>query len=309
VTADGDSLPKPALRFLRLLETAERALTLALDEARAKTSHPGDKGDNVEAETRDAFANFLPTNFGVGEGTVYDAYGDESAQADLVITNPDHPFRYPLTETGAYMIEGVAAVGEIKSVLTTHELKKAIDAGRKFKRLRPSPTEEERVHGASNRALLELTAGVPPFFILAFENSVAIETVSNTLATMKLEPAPHGKLVPYGTRTDAQSPIDCVCLLGQGVFLNFRPGVEVPIQYLEPSGKRALGWRWLETSAPLALTLSWLHAEIPRVARFSSISLPYFAPKLHHIDYMDKAAERHDNEQNKHKNSSYDRKD
>jgi hypothetical protein len=121
VTDDG--LAEPHLRFHRMLQTTEKALRLSLDEARSKTSHPRDKGDDVEADTRAVFEQFLPTGFSVGEGKVYDAYGDESAQADVVITNPDHPFRYPRTKTGAYMVEGVAAVGEVKSVLTKPELK------------------------------------------------------------------------------------------------------------------------------------------------------------------------------------------
>ena len=46
------------------------------------------------------------------------------------------------------------------------------------------------------------------------------------------------------------------------------------------------GWQWIETPSPLALPLVWLHAEMPRVVRAGSISLPYFAPLPAHIDYM-----------------------
>lgn len=286
---DSGGVAEPNLRFLKLFDAAEKALRVSLDEARAKTSHPGDKGSDVEAETRKAFEKFLPTTFGVGQGTVYDAYGDRSAQADLVITNSDHPFRYLPTKTGAYMVEGVAAVGEIKSVLNKQELSRSIKAGKKFKRLRPTISEEERIHGASNRALVEATGGVPPFFILAFENSIAIDTILTTLKSMELVPAPDGKDVRYGTSKEPQPPVDCVCLLGKGVFLNFRPGNELPLQFVDSTGERILGWKWIPTSAPLAVTLSWLHAEVPRVIRNSSIGLPYFAPKLEHMMYMEKA--------------------
>lgn len=58
------------LRFHTMLATAEKALPLSLDEARAKTTHPGDKGDDVEAETRSVLSKYLPAGFSVGEGKV-----------------------------------------------------------------------------------------------------------------------------------------------------------------------------------------------------------------------------------------------
>jgi hypothetical protein len=286
---DEGGIAEPNLRFLKLFDTAEKALRTALDEAREKTSHPGDKGSDVEAEARAVFEKFLPPTFGVGQGTVYDAYGDRSAQADLVITNSDHPFRYPPTKTGAFMVEGVAAVGEIKSELTKKELKRSIRAAAKFKELRPTATEEERIYGVMNRSLIEVTGGVPPFFILAFENSIAIETILKILQSMQPVPTPQGKSVGYGTLKDRLPPVDCVCLLGKGVFLNFRAGNDLPLQFVDPEWERFIGWRWIETSAPLAVTLTWLHAEIPRIIRSSSIGLPYYAPKYEHMLYMEKA--------------------
>ena len=58
---------------------------------------------------------------------VYDSFGDESGQIDIVIANGDQPFTFPWAESGEYAIEGVSAVGEIKSNLTAATLKDCID--------------------------------------------------------------------------------------------------------------------------------------------------------------------------------------
>jgi hypothetical protein len=60
----------------------------------------------------------MPPNLSIGEGGVYDTYGDESAQMDIVIANGDQPFTLPAGQSGEYVIEGVSAVGEVKSNLT-----------------------------------------------------------------------------------------------------------------------------------------------------------------------------------------------
>jgi hypothetical protein len=268
------------------LETAEKALLLSLEEARNTTSHPGDKGGDVEAETRNLFEKFLPAGFSVGEGKVYDAFGDESAQADVVITNPDHPFRYPPNKTGAYLIEGVAAVGEVKSVLTKTELTSALEVGEKFKRLRPTFNPDDKIFGSKNRALGLLTGGAPPFFVLAFENEVATDTIVKMLVNCAPVPVPAGKEYPDGKGNIAQPPVDCVCVLGKGVALYMRPGEDLPIQFINAQGEFVTGWQWIKTHSPLAMTLAWLHAEMPRVVRAGSISLPYFAPLPAHVMYV-----------------------
>lgn len=184
------------------------------------------------------------------------------------------------------MIEGVAAVGEVKSVLTTVELERAIKAGAKYKTLRPTFADDDKIFGAANRELALATGGVPPFFVLAFERVAATKTILETLRSAEKVPLPDGKGYPDGRGNDPQPPVDCVCILGEGVFLNMRTGKELPIRFVTAEGEAVQGWEWMATPAPLALTLTWLHAEMPRVVRSASISLPYFAPKPEHIQYM-----------------------
>jgi hypothetical protein len=104
-----------------------------------------------------------------------------------------------------------------------------------------------------------------------------------TLSFSELVPVPDGKAFPDGNGNNPQPPVDCVCVLGNGVCLNLRTGDDVPIHFVDAAGATVDGWQWIATPA---LTLIWLHAEMPRISRAASISLPYFAPQPHHINYM-----------------------
>jgi len=55
---------------------------------------------------RKGLRGFLPTSFGVGNGFIYDAYGDGTKQTDFIITNPDNPLAYPDDEPGTYVVDG-----------------------------------------------------------------------------------------------------------------------------------------------------------------------------------------------------------
>jgi hypothetical protein len=109
-------------RFERVLKEVEEGLRVSLKKARAETRHPGKKGTKVEIAARDVLREYMPPNLSVGDGGVYDSYGDESAQMDIVIANGDQPFTFPSGESGEYVIEGVSAVGEVKSNLTPRQL-------------------------------------------------------------------------------------------------------------------------------------------------------------------------------------------
>ena len=124
-------------RFEEILIHLETQLLAELPKARAATSHRGDKGAKVEAATRELLSERLSSNLWVGCGKVYDAFGGESGQTDIIVANQDQPFGYPKHVPGEYLIEGVSAVGEIKSKLTIAELRKSIDLATKYKSLRP----------------------------------------------------------------------------------------------------------------------------------------------------------------------------
>ncbi|MEV0769962.1 DUF6602 domain-containing protein [Nocardia salmonicida] len=261
-------------RFERVLSIVERKLRLALDEARESAEHKGNKGSIVEAQVRDVLRRYLPRHYGVGQGEIYDAFGDGTGQVDVIITNPDHPFAYPDDEVGPHLLDGVAAVGEVKSVLTTGELDKVITSATRFKTLRPTPQKGDRILNQSKEFTAE-TLGLPPYFLVVFDNRVAIDTLRERLTKASLAPVPAGKDSP------PQHPIDAVFVLGKHVLLNHRSGLG-PFEYTVP----VQGWMSFATEQPLSWLLSWLHKAMPRIERHESILTPYLLPFDEHKRYM-----------------------
>ncbi|OCB60083.1 hypothetical protein A5722_02360 [Mycobacterium vulneris] len=277
------------LRFEKILMVVERDLQSALDKARLESGHGPSVGDRAEAAVRTALRSFLPSGFGVGHGHVYDAYGDGSRQTDVIITNPDHPLSFPVDTAGTYVVDGVAAAGEVKSVLDVGSLSDCLAKGAEFKRLRMTANSTDQVLTRKHSETIKHIGLVPPFFVIAFENKIAIETLTRRLHQAELIPPPTGKSL--GERDDgnaSQPPIDAVCILGRGIFLNARPGnpmgikIKPPPEIAEPMSD----WGYLPTAAPLAWLLAWMNATMPRIHRGGSVFGPYLIPNLRHLQYM-----------------------
>ncbi|MGW5141682.1 DUF6602 domain-containing protein [Nocardia beijingensis] len=265
-------------RFEKVLAVVEKKLRLALDEARASLEHKGNKGSSVEAELRAVLRRYLPRHYGVGHGEVYDAFGDGTGQVDVIITNPDHPFAYPEEEPGPHLLDGVAAVGEVKSVLTIAELEKALASATRFKQLRPTPQKGDSVLNQSTEYMSE-TLALPPYFLVAFENRVSIDTMRKTLTLAPGAPVPPGKDGP------PQLPIDAVFILGQNVLLNLRSG-HGPFQIMQTPTTPMQGWISFGTENSLSWLISWLHKAMPRIQRYESVLTPYLLPFDDHKKYM-----------------------
>jgi hypothetical protein len=88
-------------RFERVLMGVEKELSTALERARNEADHAVIKGTKVEVATRKMLRDRLPPNLTIGEGIVYDSYGDETGQMDIVIANRDQPFTFPSPDVRA----------------------------------------------------------------------------------------------------------------------------------------------------------------------------------------------------------------
>jgi hypothetical protein len=172
--------------FEDVLIQVEKQLRLSLKKARAATRHPGEKGTKVEVAVRDVLRQYLPSDLKVGHGMVFDSYGGVSRQADVVIANADHPFTYPSEESGEYMIEGVSAVGEVKSTLTMRGLTDSIEKGKHYKGLRHIVRYTDHVTNLSE--YMPQRNVMPPFFVLAFDSNVKFSRILERLEAA--EPAP-----------------------------------------------------------------------------------------------------------------------
>lgn len=100
------------------------------------------KGGRNEALMR----NFLSEQVAqrvVGGVALIDAYGEQSAEQDVVICNADQPFAH--ADASRVIVEGVDAVVQVKAVCTTGELERLVDNARTVKKLRRKQGSRDQV--------------------------------------------------------------------------------------------------------------------------------------------------------------------
>lgn len=282
------------LRFHKILATVEQELQTALAKVRLESDQGTTIGDGAEEAVRKTLRSYLPSGYGVGKGIVYDAFGDGSRQTDVVITSPDHPLSFPEGKSGTYVVDGVAAAGEVKSCLDVAALSDSIAKGTAFKRLRMTVNESDHVMTTNEQAYMRQIGMVPPYFVVAFDNKVATNTIGDRLRKADLIPPPAGKSMgEHDWANTPQPPLDVICVLGKGVWLYLRPdnpmGFQIGIN--KEGGSKTVrhdysGWAYLETDAPLVITMIWLHAAMPRLFRGRSVFSPYLIPPISHAKYM-----------------------
>ena len=121
-------------------------LVLSFDKAGLSTT-PGLVGSAKEHPVRTKLEHILPAGIAVGSGCVIDSYGNTSSQMDVVLYEKNICPIYPINdapETTYYPCEGVVAVGEIKSSLSSDELEDIFLKIESVKRLKRFSTETPR---------------------------------------------------------------------------------------------------------------------------------------------------------------------
>lgn len=109
------------------LQSMARRLVHEFDEA-AVAGHPGLVGAARETPARLQLERVLPGNIGVGSGIVIDSFGGVSKQQDIVIFERHLCPVFSINDTPEatfYPVEGVLAVGEVKSSLDKSRLEDA----------------------------------------------------------------------------------------------------------------------------------------------------------------------------------------
>ena len=90
---------------------------------------PSQVGDAMEVPVREQLENILPSGIAIGSGCVIDSYGHTSQQIDVILYERNICPVFSINNTPGtayYPCEGVVAVGEVKSTLSTTELKDSI---------------------------------------------------------------------------------------------------------------------------------------------------------------------------------------
>ena len=97
--------------------------------------------------------------------------------------------------------------------MTLDELDDCLKKATKFKRLRQTLGSTDSTLNPSVERILEATGAVPPFFVVAFENKIALRTLFERLKAAEPVAMPEGKVsgLGEGKGNSPQPPIDCVC--------------------------------------------------------------------------------------------------
>ncbi len=140
---------KPRIDVGVVFRGYSRKVVREYEEAKAASpKHGFDPGPATERAVRDFFAKRLPGRYGVGEGFVIDAEGNQSKQCDVVIYDKERTTVLSTEESLTFWpFESVYAIVQVKSKLTKVALQSAVENIAAFKRLRREQNDCVRVGG------------------------------------------------------------------------------------------------------------------------------------------------------------------
>ncbi len=124
-----------------------RRLIMEFEDA-GNAGTPGLIGVSREHPARVQLAKLLPEFVSIGSGIVIDSYNTKSKQQDIVVFERDFCPIYSINdapEATYYPVEGVAAVGEVKSTMSKASLFDALDKIKSVKLLKRYSQKED--HG------------------------------------------------------------------------------------------------------------------------------------------------------------------
>lgn len=125
--------------FSELL-SARVAAVVAAAKALGQVNHAGLRGSLRETVVRDLLRPMLPPTVGIGHGVIVSAYDEQSTEQDVIIFNRNVvPCLIVDNECGLFPLEASLFTIEVKSKLTSEELKSAHEKARRLEKLRHVP--------------------------------------------------------------------------------------------------------------------------------------------------------------------------
>lgn len=121
--------------FIKDFENASKKLYYNPESKRF--IHPGEFGTYREKICKRFIRPFVPNNFEIGTGFVVNNTQEISTQCDIIVYDKDStPLISDYNNNHFFTVETVAAIGEVKSVLTKQDLKVALNKLARCKKLR-----------------------------------------------------------------------------------------------------------------------------------------------------------------------------
>ncbi len=239
----------------------EKQMIEALAEVRETFKHSGNKGTSNENSFGDFVRQYLPRRLEIGNGEIIDSFGNRSGQADIVIVSEDHPFTFNPNRPGLFFIEGISSIGEIKTVLTSQELKNTLNNSVLYKKLKITHGKGSMVH--ANKSDLERYYEHPPFFLFCYESQLSLSTIKKNIESYVTEKS-----------IDNLQVIDGIFVLGKGWLINFGDG-KGSFQFKALDGSVFTNWVIKESNSVLFDFFSYLSVTMPKTIRFEPIIANY----------------------------------
>lgn len=132
-----DTNPRPAFDLTRAFTNKSQALEASFLAIRHVTTHPGTKGDQLEADWVGLIRDFLPGRYEVGPIFAVDHTGAMSDQIDVAVYDKHYSPQWFGGANGTRFVpvESVYAVFEVKPELNAQYVKYAIDKVRSVRSL------------------------------------------------------------------------------------------------------------------------------------------------------------------------------
>ena len=193
-----------------------------------------------------------------------DRLGHRSSQLDVIIATDEQPFVHDQDESGTYFVEGVAAVGEVKTRLDGSALDDILHKGGLVRSLRPIYMAGDEIFSnpSDTARFVESIA----YFAIAMESSLSEETILRRLN------ADGVVQIPSGTELRR---LDALVVMGQGVYFNHGDG-EGGRKFLDTDGETHGGWGGPFRGTALVDLFVWINTVTPRATRKSSFLPRYF---------------------------------
>lgn len=135
--AANQDVAAPKFNIAKAFENKARALEASFLAIRHVTTHPGTKGDELEADWVGLIRNFLPTRYEVGPIFAVDHHGNMSQQIDVAVYDKHFSPQWFGGAQGVRFVpvESVYAVFEVKPELNKTYVEYAIDKVRSVRTL------------------------------------------------------------------------------------------------------------------------------------------------------------------------------
>lgn len=182
------------------------------------------KGNGFETVIRNLISTYIPSTFNVTQGEIIDTFGNHSGQVDLLIVQDFHLKGYTDGRPNLIFYDLLTGVGEMKTSLTTKELKSTVINSNKLSEFKRHPENNNMLSGEFYE---DKKDKAPPFFLIALTSNVAIKTlesqIKGTLISMIIilnHPKTNNGLVVIGDTHKNTDVINAMNKFGEQIVPN-----------------------------------------------------------------------------------------